>query len=101
MNQNSSRSPERLLPDLSSRRVFVGGLATAAAAALFPRFSAEAPAGPRRIDVHHHFTPPAYLEYTKRYNTSPSGRGGAGRDGAPPAAGRGRGQTSAFPGWKL
>jgi 6-methylsalicylate decarboxylase len=100
MNQNSPRSPERLLPDSSSRRVFVGGLATTAAAALFPRFSAEAQTGPRRIDVHHHFTPPAYLEYTKLYNTSPSGRGG-GREGAPPAGGRGRGQTSAFPGWKL
>jgi len=98
MDHNLGQSPKQLLPDVSSRRVFVGGLATTVAAALFPRFATHAQNGPRRIDVHHHFTPPAYLEYTNRYNASPTGRGGR---GAAPAAGRAGQGSSAFPGWKL
>jgi len=87
---------------VSSRRVFLGGIGAAAAASLFPRFAAAQGGGPRRIDVHHHFTPPAYLEYTRMYNTA--GRGG-GRGAAPaerpkPAALGGRG-GSAYPGWTL
>jgi predicted TIM-barrel fold metal-dependent hydrolase len=90
------------LPSLSSRRVFVGGIAAAGVAALFPRFNTEAQAGPRRIDVHHHFTPPAYLEYTKIYNGPGVAAGrGAGRGAPTPAAGRGAAQGSAFPGWTL
>jgi predicted TIM-barrel fold metal-dependent hydrolase len=90
------------LPNLSSRRVFVGGIAAAGVAALFPRFNTEAQAGPRRIDVHHHFTPPAYLEYTKIYNGPGVAAGrGAGRGAPTPAAGRGAAQGSAFPGWTL
>lgn len=89
----------QLLPGLSSRRIFLGGMAATAAATLFPRFIAQAQGGPRRIDVHHHFTPPSYLEYTRMYNPVPAGRG-AGR-GAAPAAGRGAAQNSAFPGWRL
>jgi predicted TIM-barrel fold metal-dependent hydrolase len=83
---------------ISSRRVFLGGMGAAGVAALFPGFSAEAQAGPRRIDVHHHFTPPAYLEFTRMYSTAASGERGAGR-GAAAAAGRGGGQD--FSGWKL
>lgn len=90
------------LPSRSSRRVFVAGIAAAGAAALFPRF-ADAQTGPRRIDVHHHFTPPAYLEYTRIYN-GPGGAAAAGRGagrGAASPAGPGAAQGSAFPGWTL
>jgi 6-methylsalicylate decarboxylase len=69
-------------PGTSSRRVFLGGMAAAGAGLLFPRFSAEAQAGPRRIDVHHHFVSPAYAAFTKAHNLSPgppvADRGGAG-----------------------
>lgn len=45
---------------------------------------------PRRIDVHHHFTPPAYLQFLKTHN-----QGGGGVSG-------GRGAlTSAYAGWAL
>jgi 6-methylsalicylate decarboxylase len=88
---------------VSSRRVFLGGMGAAAAASLFPRFAAAQGGGPRRIDVHHHFTPPAYLEYTRMYQGN-GGRGGGGRGAeqarpTPPALG-GRG-GSAYPGWIL
>ena len=47
-------------------------------------------ADPRRIDVHHHFTPPAYLQFLKAHN-----QGGGGVPG-------GRGAlTSAYAGWTL
>jgi predicted TIM-barrel fold metal-dependent hydrolase len=98
---------EAALSGLSSRRVFLGGMGAAGVAALFPRFNVEAQGGgPRRIDVHHHFTPPAYLEYTRTYNGNGGGAGrGAGRGAAPaapatPAALGGRG-GSAYPGWVL
>src|SRR5438093_9572714 len=79
-----------------TRRDFVTTLAAAGTLALFPRLQAEAQngkGGPRRIDVHHHFTPEAYTAYQ-----AATGRGGAGRGGE----GRGAfGGTSAFPGWTL
>ena len=55
----------------ASRRSFLGGMAALGAGALLlgERAAAQGGAGnPRRIDVHHHFTPPAYLEYTRTYN---------------------------------
>ena len=59
--------------------MFIGG----AAAALFPwlRSVAQNTSGARRIDVHHHFIPPAYMAYTKANNKLPGvpvgNRGGA------------------------
>src|ERR1700722_3948638 len=57
-----------------SRRQFVGAAAAATGiAALFPglKLSAQAGNNPRRIDVHHHFVPPAYVAFTKAHNQSP------------------------------
>jgi 6-methylsalicylate decarboxylase len=50
-------------PVLHRRRV-LGGLAATGAAALLPgrRAVAQATAAPHRIDVHHHLSPPAYVE---------------------------------------
>ncbi|MEQ1884873.1 MAG: amidohydrolase family protein [Bryobacteraceae bacterium] len=102
-----TQSKPILTAEGSSRRVFLAtGLAATGIAALFPRLTSLAQSGnnPRRIDVHHHFTPPAYLEFTRMYNSTPGaggGRGGAaaGRAGnAPAQPGRG---TSAFAGWRL
>jgi len=88
-----------------SRRGFLtAGVTAAGIAALFPRLTTLAQSGsnPRRIDVHHHFTPPSYLEFTRMYNTGAGagGRGGAGRGGNA-AGGRGGLLGSAFAGWKL
>ena len=64
----------------SSRRVFISG----AAAALLPclKSAAQSARSPRRIDVHHHFTPPAYVAFAKANNQSPGlmmgNRGGPG-----------------------
>jgi predicted TIM-barrel fold metal-dependent hydrolase len=47
------------------RRALLTGFAAVGASALLPRFEAaaqSAPASPHRIDVHHHPTPPAYIE---------------------------------------
>jgi predicted TIM-barrel fold metal-dependent hydrolase len=58
--------------------------------------------GPRRIDIHHHFTPEAYTAYQ-----AATGRGGGARGGGRGAvAGRGAGARgpafgSAFAGWTL
>jgi predicted TIM-barrel fold metal-dependent hydrolase len=76
-----------------SRRNFLGGLAAAGVVSLLGgiRSAAQPAANPRRIDVHHHFTPPAYLEFLKVHNQGggiPAGRGG-------------RGRGSAYPGWTL
>ena len=94
----------------ASRRSFLGGMAALGAGALLlgERAAAQGGAGnPRRIDVHHHFTPPAYLEYTRMYNTGAAGAGGrggasavGGRGPTTPEALGGRG-GSAYPGWKL
>jgi 6-methylsalicylate decarboxylase len=92
---------DRSLSGLSSRRVFLGGMGAAGVATLFPRFSAEAQSGPRRIDLHHHFVPPAQVEFDRMYGAGGGGRG-AGR-GAAAGAGRGGGQAQ-YEGrssWKL
>ncbi len=74
-----------------SRRSFLTGLAAAGAGSLVSAGrSAAQPAGnPRRIDVHHHFTPPAYLDFLRAHNQG----GGGGTGGAQ--------FGSAFPGWTL
>jgi predicted TIM-barrel fold metal-dependent hydrolase len=57
-----------------SRRGFLGTAAAATGvAALFPRLADSAASGdnPRRIDVHHHFVPPAYVAFAKAHNQSP------------------------------
>ena len=73
----------------ASRRNFLGGLAVAGVGSLLggSRSAAQPAANPRRIDVHHHFTPPAYLEFLKAHNQAggiPAGRGGRGGGGARP-----------------
>jgi 6-methylsalicylate decarboxylase len=58
----------------SSRRKFLGTAAAAAAvAALFPRLAASASAANKlgRVDVHHHFVPPAYVDFAKANHQSP------------------------------
>ena len=103
---NSKNPQDQSLAAVSSRRVFLGGIGAAGLASLFPRFSVEAQGGgPRRIDVHHHFTPPAYQEYTRTYNAGALGAGGRGGAAAAPARATpealgGRG-GSAYPGWTL
>src|SRR5712692_6766137 len=72
-----------------SRRELLTGLTVLGAGALFPWAQSLAQNGgnPRRIDVHHHFTSPAYLEFTRKYGQG--GGGGRGRGGN--AGGRGGG----------
>jgi predicted TIM-barrel fold metal-dependent hydrolase len=87
-----------------SRRSFLTGAATAAGiGTLFPalRSFAQTGNGPRRIDVHHHFTPPAYLEFTRA--NGQGGGGGRGAVGGPVAVGGpGTGVIgSAYRGWTL
>jgi 6-methylsalicylate decarboxylase len=52
----------------------------------------KAQSNPRRIDVHHHFTPPAYLQFLRAHNQGGGGVPGGGRGGA---------LTSAYAGWTL
>jgi 6-methylsalicylate decarboxylase len=53
-------TPRRRAP---SRRIVLAGLAGAAALPLARAGAADAPGpGPRRVDVHHHFFPPGYLD---------------------------------------
>jgi len=67
-----------------TRRAFAGSAAAAGIAALFPWIKSTAQTGnnPRRIDVHHHFVPPAYAAFAKANNMSPGpvigDRGGVG-----------------------
>src|SRR3972149_568827 len=63
----------------ASRREFLQVLAVVGAGALLrgERSAAQTTANPRRIDVHHHFTAPAYLEFTRANNQG--GGGGRGR----------------------
>ena len=76
----------------SSRRTFLTSLTAAAIGSLAGgKSAAQSAAGPRRIDVHHHFTPPAYLDFLKAHN---QGGGGV-------RAGRGGALTAAAAGWKL
>ena len=76
-----------------SRRNFLGGLAAAGGASFLggKPSGAQPGANPRRIDVHHHFTPPAYLEFLKAHNQAGGGFRG----------GRGGGLNAAVAGWKL
>ena len=74
-----------------SRRAFLGGLAALSLSGL--PSAAQPAADPRRIDVHHHFTPPVYLDFLKAHNQG--GGGGRGRGG------RGGALGSAFAGWTL
>src|SRR2546430_9481774 len=73
-----------------SRRNFLSGLTAVGLGPLLGK--AQPSANPRRIDVHHHFTPPAYLEFLKAHNQG----GGGGRGG-----GRGGALGSAAAGWVL
>ena len=81
----------------ASRREFLKVLAVVGAGALLrgERSAAQTTTNPRRIDVHHHFTPPAYLEFTRANNQGGGGGGGRGRS-AP-----GGPLSSAYPGWTL
>jgi len=84
------------------RRDVLKGIALTGAAALFPwtRILAQKSGNnPRRIDVHHHFTPPEYLAFTAAH---PAARGGFGGDGAGRGrTGRGGALSSARAGWVL
>lgn len=77
--------------DEPSRRAFLRRLTALGCGALLSGDSIAQPtANPRRIDVHHHFTPPAYLQFLSAHN-----QGGGG-------VARGRGPlTSAYAGWTL
>jgi 6-methylsalicylate decarboxylase len=106
---------ESMDPLSASRRSFVAGAAAAGVAALFPNLVSGAQGGgnnPRRIDVHHHFTPEAYLAYQRAHpeagggGLAPAGgrggqRGDGGRGGQGGGAGRG-GAPAGGPGaWVL
>ena len=90
-----------------TRRDLLTGLTVVGAGALFPWAQALAQKGgnPRRIDVHHHFTPPEYQAYTAAHpGAGGFGRGGGrgrGGDGGGRAAGRGAALGSARAGWIL
>ena len=75
-----------------SRRAFLQCFPAVAGGALVSqvRSTAQNP-NPRRIDVHHHFTPPSYLQFLKTHN-----QGGGGVPG-----GRGGALNSAYAGWTL
>ena len=77
--------------DGTSRRAFLRRLTVVGCGTLLSGDSIAQPtANPRRIDVHHHFTPPAYLQFLNAHH-----QGGG---GVP----RGRGPlTSAYAGWTL
>jgi len=80
--------------DHPSRRDLLTGIAALGAGTLIPWAKSAAQRSgesPRRIDVHHHFTPPAYLAFTAAH----PGAGGFGRGG------RGGGLGAAQAGWKL
>src|SRR5438132_5584574 len=79
---------EPIDPVSTSRRSFVAGAAAAGVAALFPNLLSGAQAGgnnPRRIDVHHHFTPEVYLAYRRAHPEAGGGglAAAGGRGGAP------------------
>lgn len=74
------------------------------AVSLFPESQAQAQngkGGPRRIDVHHHFTPESYSAYQAAGRGARGGAGGRGGDAGRGAAGGGGNFGSAFPGWTL
>ena len=57
-----------LCQETLSRRLVLAGLAASAAGAAWPGATARATAGARRVDVHHHFFPPAYIEPLAQWN---------------------------------
>ncbi len=57
-----------LCQETLSRRLVLAGLAASAAGAAWPGATARAAAAARRVDVHHHFFPPAYLEPLAQWN---------------------------------
>jgi 6-methylsalicylate decarboxylase len=75
-----------------SRRRFLSGLAVLGVGATLSdrHSSAQQTANPRRIDLHHHFTPSTYLEFSKAHNQS----GGV-------QAGQGGALSAAYAGWTL
>jgi 6-methylsalicylate decarboxylase len=99
-HQNCHRGHgENALSAYPSRRELLTGLTVLGAGALFPWAQSRAQSGsnPRRIDVHHHFTSPAYLEFTRKH-----GQGGGGRGRGGNVGGRGGGALgSARGGWVL
>ena len=80
-----------------SRRNFLTGLAALGAGAIIEtgQSSAQTAGNPRRIDVHHHFTPPAYLEFTRANRQGPQIGRGATKQGGNVGLG------SAYTGWTL
>ena len=106
---------ESMDPLSASRRSFVAGAAAAGVAALFPNLVSGAQGdgnNPRRIDVHHHFTPEAYLAYQRAHpeagggGLAPAGgrggqRGDGGRGGQGGGAGRGGAPTGGPGAWVL
>ena len=78
----------------ASRRSFLSLLTALGAGAMLSEDRSVAQTGggnPRRIDVHHHFTPPTYLEFTRMYNQGGGGGRGGGRGGQ---GGPGRGGSA-------
>jgi predicted TIM-barrel fold metal-dependent hydrolase len=71
-----------------SRRDLLGGLTAVGFGSVLGE--AQPSGNPRRIDVHHHFTPPAYLQFLKAHN-----------QGGGVQAGRGGGLSAAYAGWTL
>lgn len=54
-----------------SRRHFLASVAGASALLLGGRAAAQVGTAPRRIDVHHHFTPDVYLQFLKEHKRAP------------------------------
>jgi len=92
----TSENPHSSQP---SRRELLTGLTVLGAGALFPWTQSLAQNGgnPRRIDVHHHFTSPGYVEFTRKHGQGGGGRGRGGNGGG----GRGGALGSARAGWIL
>jgi 6-methylsalicylate decarboxylase len=61
---------ERMNPELESRRNFMMGTAALGLSVAFPALisSAQNTGNPRRIDVHHHFEPDAFVTYRRTHN---------------------------------
>ena len=57
-----------LCPGALSRRQVLAGLTAAAASTAWPGAASLAAESARRVDVHHHFFPPAYLESLAQWN---------------------------------
>lgn len=95
-----TRDQDVISPGLCRRDV-LKGLAVTGAIALFPwtRILAQKSGNnPRRIDVHHHFTPREYLDFTVAHRGP---RGGFGGGAARGGTGGGGALSSARAGWVL